>query len=288
MYKNKFFFIFFINCIFSQAQSTNTFKYSDTTFTIGQTKRISELHMSFSHPIYSDGLNTRNDSIIDSIYVFLKSNPTIKIELISHTDSRGSSTANLTLSQKRAESIQFLLTEKGIKPTRIIPIGKGESEPIFTEDEINKFKFIDKYKYEKMHATNRRTIIKITSIDLPKPYIILDSSQFVFRDTMFNLVFDSLTHNFGDIKPINNRLIKHFKYIGTEPIFISRTWTTDPHFICEYPKELLMPNTVYSYTICFYHQNGGGIINKKMGFNLSDGNRITIHFKGQYIQPAHN
>ena len=65
-------------------QDNTSFNYSDTTFIVGQTKRMAELRMGFSHPIYTD---PKNDSIIDSIFVFLKANPTIKIEIQSHTDT---------------------------------------------------------------------------------------------------------------------------------------------------------------------------------------------------------
>lgn len=98
------------------------------------------------------------------MYEFLKKYPKIKIEIIQHTDSRGSATTNQNLSTKQAESAKHYLEKKGISPDRIIAIGKGESEPIYKEDEINKYKTTNKVKYEEMHKVNRRTIVRITAI----------------------------------------------------------------------------------------------------------------------------
>jgi len=112
-----------------------------------------------------------------------------------------------------------------------------------------------------------------------------DIINITFKDTVFNFAFDSIAHNLGNIVPTNenNRLVKYFKYIGTEPIIITRAWTGDPHYICEYPRESLIPNKIYSFTICFYHQDRQGKMTKVMGFDLSDGNRISFKFTGTYL-----
>ena len=109
-----------------------------------------------------------------------------------------------------------------------------------------------------------------------------DTLNMTFKDTVFNFAFDSISHNLGDIVPTyeNNRLVKYFKYIGTEPIVINRAWTGDPHYICIYPEEPLIPNKIYSFTICFYHQNRLGKMTKTMGFDLSDGTQIYLTFTG--------
>jgi len=106
-----------------------------------------------------------------------------------------------------------------------------------------------------------------------------------FKDTVFQIVVDSISHNLGQIVPTNdnNRLVKYFKYIGTEPIFITRAWTGDPHFICEYPKDQLIPTKIYSFTVCFWHKDRQGSMTKMMGFDLSDGNRISFKFYGTYL-----
>ena len=117
------------------------------------------------------------------------------------------------------------------------------------------------------------------------PKIIVDSANLIFKDTLFNIVFDSVSHDLGMIKPIheNSSLVKHFKYIGKDTIVITRTWTGDPHFICEYPREALIPNKIYSIKICFWHEGKQGKMHKSMGFGLSDGNRVVLRFLGDYL-----
>ena len=70
--------------------------------------------------------------IIDSLVVpVLRSNPTLKIELSAHTDSRGTDEYNETLSQRRAEAIRFyLIDNKKIYPERLKSKGYGEYVPV--------------------------------------------------------------------------------------------------------------------------------------------------------------
>jgi peptidoglycan-associated lipoprotein len=69
-------------------------------------------------PQYQDSLR--------GLVVLLNENPSLVIELRSHTDSRASNEYNDMLSQKRAQSvIEFLITE-GIDPGRMVAKGYGE------------------------------------------------------------------------------------------------------------------------------------------------------------------
>jgi hypothetical protein len=113
--------------------------------------------------------------------------------------------------------------------------------------------------------------------------LMVDTSTIVFKDTVLNFVFDSISHDLGDILPENNFIVKYFKFIGDEPIIIRRAWTGDPHYICEYPTEPLIPNKIYSFKVCFCHQGRQGKMIKLMGFDLNDYERITLVFKGTYL-----
>lgn len=75
------------------------------------------------------------DSLLYLYNIMIK-NPTIVIELRSHTDFRDTDEKNKILSQKRAQScMDFLVAEKGIASDRIIPMGYGESKPrVFPAD----------------------------------------------------------------------------------------------------------------------------------------------------------
>ncbi len=63
---------------------------------------------------------------LNRVVDFLKANPYKKIELSSHTDSRGSDKYNLWLSQKRAESATNYIISQGVDSLRITPKGYGE------------------------------------------------------------------------------------------------------------------------------------------------------------------
>lgn len=102
-----------------------------------------------------DKWDIRPDAAIelDKIIQFLADNPSITIELSSHTDSRGDDAYNMKLSQKRADSSKAYMVSKGVKATRITSKGYGESKPIIvdaaTEEDFQK---------------NRRTEFKVIKI----------------------------------------------------------------------------------------------------------------------------
>ncbi len=69
---------------------------------------------------------------LDRLSAFLQANPTVKIEIAGHTDDKGDAAANLTLSQKRAQSVVAYLTKAGIEPGRIRAVGYGKTRPVAT------------------------------------------------------------------------------------------------------------------------------------------------------------
>ncbi len=98
--------------------------------------------------------NIRPDAAaeLDKLAQELKDNPTISIELSSHTDSRASDAYNLTLSQRRAESAVNYLISKGIDESRLVAKGYGERQLI-----------VPNAKTEEEHQRNRRTEFTILS-----------------------------------------------------------------------------------------------------------------------------
>jgi outer membrane protein OmpA-like peptidoglycan-associated protein/Tol biopolymer transport system component len=63
---------------------------------------------------------------LDALGKILKEYPSIEIDLIAHTDSRGEKAYNLRLSEERAASARNYLVAKGVDASRIRAIGKGE------------------------------------------------------------------------------------------------------------------------------------------------------------------
>ena len=56
--------------------------------------------------------------------------PAIKTQVEGHTDSVGSDTSNLALSQKRADAVATYMTSQGLAKARVSAKGYGESKPI--------------------------------------------------------------------------------------------------------------------------------------------------------------
>jgi len=88
---------------------------------------------------------------LNTLTDFLKSNPSIHIEVEGHTDDIGSEEYNLNLSQARAKEVFNYLVNSGINQNRMSYKGFGYSKPISSNDT------------EEGKALNRRTEFRITS-----------------------------------------------------------------------------------------------------------------------------
>lgn len=71
---------------------------------------------------------------LNMVVDFLKSNPTVEIELAGHTDNRGLSAHNVRLSRERVDKVKEYLTSKGIEGKRITGKGYGGIKPIADND----------------------------------------------------------------------------------------------------------------------------------------------------------
>jgi len=67
---------------------------------------------------------------------YLNENPTIKVEVIGHTDILGDWNVNLNVSRERAGSVYKFLLENNIAYNRIIYYGKGSAAPIASNSTI--------------------------------------------------------------------------------------------------------------------------------------------------------
>lgn len=78
--------------------------------------------------------------------------PNLKIEISSHTDSKGANDYNFKLSDIRAKSVVDYLISKGISKDRLVSKGYGEEKPISTNDT------------DEGRQLNRRTEFKVLSL----------------------------------------------------------------------------------------------------------------------------
>jgi peptidoglycan-associated lipoprotein len=116
---------------------------------------------------------------LDTLVTLLNENPTVAIELMSHTDCRGNDAENLVLSQKRAQSVVDYLISKKIQEGRLTAKGYGAKIPKIVDEKMVKLnpflkkgqiltcKYIESLKKEEereiCHQLNRRTEFKVTS-----------------------------------------------------------------------------------------------------------------------------
>lgn len=130
---------------------------------------IDSVEIKFPAVLYeydSDKLTAGSKDSLNYLFRLLTDNPTMVIELGSHTDCRGSANYNKDLSQRRAQAcVNYLVNEKGIPRERIVAKGYGESQPFrldagtpLTEKYIAG---LPKEKQEYYHSLNRRTVFRV-------------------------------------------------------------------------------------------------------------------------------
>ena len=103
--------------------------------------------------------NIRRDAISDleKVNDFMASMQNVRMELVAHTDARGTAAYNQILSEKRAISAMDYLINKGVPADRLSAIGKGETELLNECSDGVKCS-------EAQHQLNRRTEFKIVKI----------------------------------------------------------------------------------------------------------------------------
>ncbi len=160
------------------ASKSGYFTKSITYSTIGKTPRTEDLiqevtNVTLDTTIVLEPLILERSIVLDNIYYdldkadirpdaalelnklvkILKDNPSIRIELSSHTDDRASDSYNDALSQRRAESAVAYIVSQGIDESRLVAKGYGKRQLIIANATT-----------EEEHQTNRRTEFKVIEI----------------------------------------------------------------------------------------------------------------------------
>ena len=124
-------------------------------------------------------LRDESKEALDELVVMLNENPSVTVEMGSHTDRWGSDKYNEGLSNRRAKSVVDYLVQAGIKQDRLTWKGYGESVPKkitkriakeypqFEEGTVLDEAFIESLDEEQQEIAdqiNRRTEFQVTSI----------------------------------------------------------------------------------------------------------------------------
>jgi len=78
----------------------------------------------------SANLKTNAKGNVKSLAGSLEKYPDTEIKIIGHTDSKGTETYNMSLSERRAAAVKAYAVAQGIPSSRLTTVGKGFSEPI--------------------------------------------------------------------------------------------------------------------------------------------------------------
>jgi len=90
------------------------------------------------HGIHFEKLRARirpkSEPILLAVVDTFAKYPNLTVRIIGHTDSLAAHTFNQWLSEKRAKSVKKWLVQRGVDPKRIATEGRGEYEPVATND----------------------------------------------------------------------------------------------------------------------------------------------------------
>ncbi|NHZ42003.1 OmpA family protein [Massilia aquatica] len=75
--------------------------------------------------------------VLERFATTLQDNPSTTVTIIGHTDSTGNDSVNQPLSVDRAAQTRDYLAARGVSPNRIMIDGRGEREPVASNDDAN-------------------------------------------------------------------------------------------------------------------------------------------------------
>jgi outer membrane protein OmpA-like peptidoglycan-associated protein len=79
-------------------------------------------------------LRPEADAILAPVLEMLQRDPSLNVDIEGHADWMGSDEYNIRLSQRRAQAVVDWLVTRGISRERLNAVGKGEREPIATNE----------------------------------------------------------------------------------------------------------------------------------------------------------
>lgn len=97
---------------------------------VGEVVRINNVFFDFA----KFELRPESYPDLNRIVSFLKTNATVEIQLLGHTDNVGKDGDNIKLSENRIQSVKSYLVAQGVDAARMSAKGYGKSRPIATND----------------------------------------------------------------------------------------------------------------------------------------------------------
>jgi outer membrane protein OmpA-like peptidoglycan-associated protein len=82
----------------------------------------------------SDVLRANAQQNLATLASSLDKYPGTDVVIVGHTDSRGSDSYNMTLSERRAAAASSYLASRGVTRTRLRSVGRGKTEPVASND----------------------------------------------------------------------------------------------------------------------------------------------------------
>ncbi|TDT74179.1 outer membrane protein OmpA-like peptidoglycan-associated protein [Litoreibacter halocynthiae] len=105
---------------------------------VGVVNTGSELRVTLPQDLLfsTDSTNLRPDLRADlrAVANNLNDYPNSEVIVVGHTDSTGDANYNQNLSERRAQAVSFVLRDAGVSSSRLRTIGKGESQPVASND----------------------------------------------------------------------------------------------------------------------------------------------------------
>jgi outer membrane protein OmpA-like peptidoglycan-associated protein len=153
----------YITQTYEIAQDESVDENINKSFDLKRSDIGSDLSKLFNlNPIYFNfnKSSIRKDAKIElnKIIKIMNDNPTLEIELGSHTDCRGTLEFNNELSKERAESSAEFIKKRITNPTRITSFGYGETKLV---NDCGCEGDVESTCTEEQHQANRRTEFKI-------------------------------------------------------------------------------------------------------------------------------
>jgi outer membrane protein OmpA-like peptidoglycan-associated protein len=100
-------------------------------------ERVANREFVFSNVFFAPGSAVPDPGLephLDDLARRMLSDRTTVLRVDGHTDSDGSTTSNLDLSQRRAQWVVDFIASRGVPLSRLQAVGYGESRPLFSND----------------------------------------------------------------------------------------------------------------------------------------------------------